>query len=324
MIKFHWLQARLFLLVTTILLLHVNFATAKPVGLQYFRQLDSLRYFTFTKDTPAVAKYLKRIANSEPTYYNDLYLMCKAYVMVGDTAMAALALERAVEMGMPISYIQDKSASISGFMISNERIDLAYKKHQKFQKIHQADIDSMLYFLANDLKLYGNGNETGGLVIALSKYIDPNLKSHDALQKLLTSYIIRNGWVGYRQTHRSDLLLPVAHLSQVNLDIIHSRITQSLHDSEMLPDEYGFIEEKRYQHARYNMPKGCKYAPSGFRCPEKWSSDIKMNRMSIGMSVFFFRKFPGSISGGFNISSLKLLYGTFFTPGFSDLKLLTL
>ncbi len=286
-IKFCGLQARLFVLVTSILLLHVNIATAKKMGLQYFRQLDSLRYFTFTKNRPEVANYIKVIANSEPTHYNDLYLMCQAYVMLGDTAKAAQALERAVEMGLPISFIEEKSASISGFKISEEKVALAYKKHQKFQKSRQADIDSMLYFLANDLKLYGNGNEMGGLVRALSKYIDPGLKSHGALQKLLTSYILRNGWVGYRQTHRSDLLLPVAHLSKANLDIIHSRITQSLNDSEMLPDEYGFIEEKRYQHARHNKPKGCKYAPAGFGCPEKWNSNIKMNRISIGMSVFF-------------------------------------
>ncbi len=145
----------------------------------------------------------------------------------------------------------------------------------------------MLYFLANDLKLYGNGNESGHLVRVLSKYIDPNLKSHEALQKLLTDYIIRNGWVGYRQTHRSELLLPVAHLSKANLDKVHSRITQSSHNGEMLPDEYGFIEEKRYQHTRYGKPKGCKYAPYGFSCPEKWNPDIKKNRMGIGMSVFF-------------------------------------
>lgn len=286
-IRFRWLQAQLFVLVTTVLLLHANFATAQLSGLQYFRQLDSLRYFTFTKDTPTVAKHIKIISNSKPTHYNDLYLMCQAYVMVGDLSMAARALESAVEMGMPISFIQDKSASISGFRISKERVDLAFEKHQKFQRKHQTDIDSMMYFLANDLKLFGNGNEMGDLVIVLSKYIDSKIKSHDELQKALTSYIIRNGWVGYRRAHRSELLLPVAHLSQANLDIIHSKITESLLNSEMLPDEYAFIEEKRYQHTRYNMPKGCKYAPSGFRCPEKWNADIKKNRLSIGMSVFF-------------------------------------
>ncbi len=282
-----WLQARLFVLVTSTLILHVNLTTAKLSGLQYFRQLDSLRYFAFTNDTQAVAQCIKKIANSAPTHYNDLYLMCRAYYMVGDTVMAALALEKAVEIGMPISYIQQKSASISGFMISKARVDLAYEKHRNFQKKHKADIDSILYFLANDLVLYGNGNENGDLAKVLSIYIDSRLKCHDTLQRLLTSYIIRNGWVGYKQLHRSDLLLPVAHLSKANLDIIHSKITQSLQNSEMLPDEYGFIEEKRYQHTRHNISQGCKFSPSGFSCPEKWNSDIKANRMSIGMSVFF-------------------------------------
>ncbi len=109
--KSRCLQAILVVLVASFLL-SVNVATAKTGGLKYFRQLDSLRYYTFTKNKPAVAKYIRIIARSEPTHYNDLYLICQSYVLTGDTAKAARALEMAVEMGMPLMFIHEKSASI--------------------------------------------------------------------------------------------------------------------------------------------------------------------------------------------------------------------
>ena len=76
-------------------------------------------------------------------------------------------------------------------------IDSAYKAGAGFLNSVKRLRDSCLYFLANDLKLFGSGNEHSRVVVLLKQHLDPSLSGHKQLQEKLVSFILRNGWVGY-------------------------------------------------------------------------------------------------------------------------------
>jgi len=287
-LKFHRGLRTSFTMCATLFFIFSTASAFSQAGkLDYYRSLDTFRYFVFLKNKVEIQNRLPGIAEASPTHYNHLLLLCQAYCLLKEYSNASQALAGAICMGMDTSFITYKGKSISHYSIRKGKIDSAMQEQRLFRNRNQKLIDSQFYFLANDLRLFGNGNEESGWLQYLSKYMDTSLHTHKQLQAALVSFIMKNGWVGYKRTHRSELLLPTAHLDLENLNKINSKLTESLYRGDMLPDEFGFIAEKRFQLSKSDNSRTCKYAPAGYNCAEKWNVDIVENRRKIGMSVFF-------------------------------------
>ena len=261
-------------------------------AVETFRLFDTLRACVVLKNSllPPIAAR----AAAEGRFYHpaDAYWLAQAQDQLGDTAGASRNLLRAVALGYPTGFSASDPLFQKYARRQKKQLDSVLKAAVVFKAAHKALTDSCLYFMVNDLRLFAGGiNNYGILLQTQAHLLDPNLKSHEALQERLVDFIKVRGWVGWKRLHQSYLVLPVMNLSLARIRQVEPLLRRAVATGDMLPEELGLILEKAAQlETPDNAPKKCIYAPTEFACPERWSAAIKAARNSIGMSVFLFRR----------------------------------